>query len=155
MEYSFEQYPTTRTYYKQLPHFRYLVWDDDILVAQMGIEHRVIALGKQAARIFGIVDLCVDDEYRSQGIASTLLQKLETLGETSNIDFVVLFADDHGLYKKNNYQVVNNTYRWLMINDHESLGVTNRTMPDTVMVKPLGYKSWNNKAIVDFMGHVF
>ncbi len=155
LKYCFEQYPSTRSYYKQIPHFRYLVWDDDILVAHCGVEHRVIALGKQPIRILGIVDLCVNEEYRSKGIASDILEKVEFLGEKGTVDFIVLFADDHSLYEKNGYQLVNNPCRWLMINEHQSLGVTSRTLPDTVMVKPLSFKAWDESKMVDFMGHVF
>jgi hypothetical protein len=39
---SFPDYPRDRSYYKLLPQFLYLVWEGENLIAQMGVEHRVI-----------------------------------------------------------------------------------------------------------------
>ncbi len=68
----FPEYLSDRIYYKQYPHFRYLGWNHDNLVAQMGVEHRVISLGKDPVRVFGIVDLCVNPDYRNKGFAREL-----------------------------------------------------------------------------------
>jgi ribosomal protein S18 acetylase RimI-like enzyme len=77
---SFPEYPQDRIYYKLLPQFRYLVWMGEKLIAHMGIEHRVITNGGKPVRIFGIIDLCVSKQYRSQKIATKLLHQVESLG---------------------------------------------------------------------------
>ena len=61
---SFPKNTKPRSYYKQLPHFRYLAFDRDTLVAHMGIEHRVIRVGDSVFTIFGVVDLCVKQSDR-------------------------------------------------------------------------------------------
>jgi hypothetical protein len=67
---SFPNFPLVRSYYKRLPQFRYLVWENENLIAHMGIEHRVITNTGIPARIFGVIDLCVASSYRSQKIAT-------------------------------------------------------------------------------------
>ena len=153
LQQAFWQFPDQRIYYKQVPHFRYLVWDEDILAAQVGVEFRIIALNNQPVRIFGIMDLCVDSEYRSQNIGSNLLEKIEAEGLKHNIDFILLFAGDQRIYKNQGYQQVNNTCKWLLINNHQSLGVVHRNI--NLMVKQLGFKQWKEGVLADLLGFVF
>jgi GNAT superfamily N-acetyltransferase len=151
---SFPDYPLDRSYYKLLPQFRYLVWKDDNLIAQMGIEHRVITNTGIPARIFGLIDLCVASSYRSQKIATTLLQQIEEVGRMSRIDFLVLFADDSRLYAENGYQRVANLCRWMKIDEHQTCGVGEESLSDCMMVKQLGEQIWQN-GIVDLLGYLF
>lgn len=74
-----------RSYFKQLPHFRYLAYEDGILVGQMGVDHRVISVSEQVFIIFGVIDLCVSSDYQDRGIASTLLKRLSALAEDKQI----------------------------------------------------------------------
>lgn len=154
LQQSFPDYPLERSYYKQLPQFRYLVWLGESLIAHVGIEHRVITNGNVPVRIFGLIDLCVDPQYRSQGIATTLLQQIEKLGKASSIDFLVLFADNHRLYTTNGYQRVGNVCRWLMIDEHQILGIAERSLADCMMVKQIAERIWRD-GIVDLLGYLF
>lgn len=120
----------------------------------MGIEHRVITNTGIPARIFGIIDLCVDPQYRSQKLATTLLQQAEALGRSNAIDFLVLFADDHRLYAANSYQRVTNTCRWIMIDEHSTIGVAERSLADCMMVKQIAARTWQ-EGLVDMLGYVF
>jgi GNAT superfamily N-acetyltransferase len=151
---SFPDYPRDRSYYKLLPQFRYLVWEGENLIAQMGVEHRVITNTGIPVRIFGLIDLCVASSYRSQKIATTLLQQIEELGRTSKIDFLVLFADDSRLYAENGYQRVANICRWLKVDEHQTLGVGEGSLSDCMMVKQIGEQTWQS-GIVDLLGYLF
>jgi GNAT superfamily N-acetyltransferase len=151
---SFPDYPLDRSYYKLLPQFRYLVWAGDNLIAQMGIEHRVISNTGIPLRIFGVIDLCVDPDYRSQKIATTLLQQAEELGKTSKVDFAILFADDSRLYTKNGYQRVANICRWMKVDEHQTFGIGAESMSDCMMVKQLDKQTWQ-AGIVDLLGYLF
>jgi len=151
---SFEEYPRARTYYKQVPTFRYLVYDNAILTGHLAVEHRMINVGGEPSCIFGVADLCVRDGYQDQKIASNLLEALETLGKKHQIDFIVLIAQNHQLYQNNGYQLSTNTCRWLMINEHQTLGVNHRNIDDCLMIKPLQNKQWN-QGLIDFLGHIF
>ena len=64
----FPGYPS-RSYFKLPPHFRYIAMTGGVLVAQMGVELRVIRVGSNVLRTFGVVDLCVRQGERSHGLA--------------------------------------------------------------------------------------
>ena len=76
-----------RSYYKQLPHFRFLVFEGENLIGHMGVDHRVILVGETPNYIFGIIDLCIDINFQNKNIASTLLEEITILGLKNNIDF--------------------------------------------------------------------
>ena len=150
----FPEYPKERSFFKQVPSFRYLVWDEDVLVANLGVDHRMINMNDELVSIFGIVDLCVSIQFQSQQIASTLLAQLEELARQSNIDFLVLVTGEHQFYRKQGFELVQNTCRWLIINRDKSLGIGHRRISESLMVKPLGIKSWE-EGLVDFLGVIF
>ncbi len=150
----FPGYPKGRTYYKQLPNFRYLAYQDHQLIGHLAVEHRMIAIDQQPFSIFGVVDFCVATKFRGRRSASTLLRKLEELGKEHQIDFILLTASDYQLYLNNGYQLHSNTCRWLFISDHQTLGVKNQHLSDTILVKALAEKKWS-AGTVDFLGPVF
>ena len=71
---SFTGYPS-RSYFKLPPHFRYLAMAGGELAAQMGVELRVIRVGSNVVRTFGVVDLCVRESERSCGLAGRCWRK--------------------------------------------------------------------------------
>ena len=151
---SFPEYPEGRSFLKQLPDFRLLAWDEDHLIAHMGVEHRLISNSAKLLRIFGIADLCVATEHQNQKVATRLILELETLAQIYGIDFLMLFAKDHELYLANGFELVQNDCQWLMIQGCQTLGITHRKVADSLMIKSLGGKPWED-GLVDFLGHVF
>ncbi len=152
---SFEQYPEDRIFYKQVPSFRFLMWDKGKLVGQVGVIFRVVALGKTPIRIFGLMDLCVDSEYQNRKIASMILEATEALGKENGIDFMLLFSGIQNFYIQQDFKVASNSCRWVFIKDYETLGVLNRQIPETLLYKRLSDKLWNNQVDLDLMGFVF
>ncbi len=150
----FPAYPKGQSFYKQIPAFRFLVYDKKKLVGHLAVHYRMMNIGGLHAPTLGVSDLCVANSHRSKTIASTLLNELELLGKKNKIDFIILVAQNHKLYKKNGYKMVNNTSRWLLINGHQSLGVMHGQLERCIMVKPIGDKKWN-KGILDFLGPIF
>lgn len=150
----FSGYPKGRTYLKQLPSFRYLVYQKNQLIGHLAVEHRMIAMDQKPYAVFGVVDICIAADHRDKNIASTLLHQLEQLGIENNIDFVILTATEHSFYLKNGYKLFSNNCRWLFINEHQTLGVKNGHLSEALLIKPLGTVKWS-KGIVDFLGTVF
>lgn len=150
----FAEYPQERIYYKQLPHFRVVARDAGELVGQVGVEHRAVSAGGRPATIFGVVDLCVAASHRSRGVGSALLGEVERLARECAVDYVVLFADDHRVYLANGYRVAANPCRWVMIDEHRTLGIADRPLADCFMVKPVAGPDWPDGE-VDLLGHVF
>ena len=150
----FPEYQRERSYYKQIPHFRMLVLDQDRVIAQMGVDHRVISVGKRPVRIFGIIDLCVDTKVRGKGIASELIDRATDLASSHEIDFLFLLADDHRVYKNSGFVTVDEVCQWLRIHDHCNYGVAMERMTDTMMFKKIGSKDWP-AGPVDLLGYMF
>ena len=151
---SFSVYPEGRTYFRQVPTFRYLMWDGEILVAQLGVDYRMMNNGGQCIRTFGIVDLCVSEPYRHRGIAAELLDQLERLGQEHHIDFIILWAKDRSFYQKKGFIEVSNPCKWLLIQGDESQGLLHRRVGEGLMVLRLGKKEWR-EGTLDYLGHIF
>ena len=154
LEKAFPTYPQGQYFYNQLPSFRYLVWNDDELVAHVGIDHRVIRLGDKIFKVFGMVDLCVEEKYQSQKIGSSLLEKIEEEAKAYEIDFLLLVAEQFDLYTRNGFKVVENTSKWLMLRNQHSFGILHRKLKNCILYKPVNDKEWT-EGTLDFLGTVF
>lgn len=148
-------YPENRIFFKQLPHFRLLVMDNDKLVGQAGLDYRVMNLNGELIRVLGVIDLCVKEEYRSQGIASQLLKYLDDFSQNNNIDFILLFADDPSVYKRNGFMSAHNECRWLKINDDSMTSLSmGQEVIGELMIKETGSLSWSDGSL-DLLGYLY
>ena len=152
---SFGQFPKDRIFLKQVPSFRLLVWENEKLIAQCGVVFRIMSLNESPLRIFGIMDLCVDIDYQNQKIGSNLLQHIEEIAAENNIDFILLFGGTNNFYLQNDFQLVHNNCRWVLIKEYATMGIMTRPIPDTLLVKSISGKKWNDKALLDTMGFIF
>ena len=143
-----------RSYYKQLPHFRYLAFAEDLLVAHLGVDYRVIRVGDSVFKIFGVIDLCVKYSYRQQGIASKLLSSLTGLAREKSIEFLFVVVKDNRIYLKNGFDDISNYCSWLRIHEHKNYGVAVEKIEGEFMVKQTGDKQWENEPI-DLLGYMF
>ena len=137
-----------------LPHSRYLVWLDDELIAHASIHHRQILIGDSPTRIFGISHLCVAAEHRSQCIATILLNQIESLAYSGNVEFLLLFAEDSRLFTANEYQQAENLCRWVELREGKMVAIAEGTLAPYLMVKPLGSLAWQ-AGLVDLLGPAF
>ncbi|XVV17650.1 GNAT family N-acetyltransferase [Actinoplanes sp. CA-131856] len=149
----FPGYPE-RSYFKIPPHFRYVLTDGPAALAHLGVELRVIRVGEQILRTFGVVDLCVRADHRGQGLASRLLDELTGYAAACGMDFVILFADDDSLYLRHGFARVGNPLSWVKINDHRVIGLAQGVTPHELMVRPVSGMPWPPGEI-DLLGHVF
>ncbi len=150
----FSGYPKGRTYLKQLPQFRLLTSIEDRIVGHLAVEFRLISLDHTAYKIFGIADLCVHPDYQSRRIGSRMIEKLEKLAKLSEVDYLILIADQPEYYKRMGFIVAKNTCRWVVINNNKTLGVAHRNLHECLMVKPIGDRQWRG-GLLDFLGHIF
>jgi predicted acetyltransferase len=149
-------YPEDRIYFKQLPQFRFLAFNqENQLIGQVGLDYRVMNLNGKPVRILGVIDLCVSPNTRSQGVGSTLLLEIDKFSAGRNIDFILLFADNMTLYLKNGYTPVKNKCKWLKI-DNE-IQITNGIgfeQFDGLMIKNVGKIDWIEGEL-DFLGYLY
>ncbi|MBK8352401.1 MAG: GNAT family N-acetyltransferase [Saprospirales bacterium] len=71
-----------RHYFKQLPHFRFLAYEDDMLVGHVAIDYRMMRLNDTPIKVVGVIELCVLEERRNHYIGGFLLEEVEKLAKT-------------------------------------------------------------------------
>jgi len=146
-------YPLDRMYYKQMPHFRYLAYDEETLIAQVGLDYRAMNLNGSAIKVLGIIVLCVKKEYRGKNLASILLNKIDDFAKLHNVDFLLLFADTETVYLRNGFIRTKNICKWLKINEYETLGIGEEAIEE-LMVKKIGQKEWED-GYLDLLGYLY
>lgn len=149
-------YPEDRIYFKQLPHFRFLAFNEENqLVGQVGLDYRVMNLDGEPVKVLGVIDLCVSPNSRSEGIGSSLLSEVDQFSQGRDVDFILLFADDKTLYKKKGYTSVENKCTWLKVDNesHISKGVGHESLKE-LMVKNVGKKQWG-QGNLDLLGYLY
>lgn len=149
----FGVYPNDRSFYKQLPGFRFLAWDRAVLVGHLAAEFRIVNVGGNILPIFGVADLCVTPSRQQERIATQMLEQLEQLADSSGIEFILLTGSEPNVYQGMGFQRLERECRWLLINNLTTLGVIRRSV-NNIMIKPLGDRGWPEGEI-DFLGHIF
>lgn len=149
----FGVYPEGRTFYKQLPGFRYLAWDGDTLLGHLAGEFRIINVGGEVLPIFGVADLCVTPSRQQERIATQMLQELENLAREIDVDFILLTGSEPNVYKGMGFERLERSCSWLFLNNLKTLGVIRRSVSN-IMIKCLGKRPWPEGEI-DFLGHIF
>ena len=100
-----------------------------------------------------IGDICVLPAFQNQNIASEIIAKIESLGKENNLDLMMVTVTDTSLYTRNGFYTVDNICRWVILQNHSTLGVRERNLNNSLMIKNLGQSKWND-GIIDFMGHI-
>ncbi|SFS55263.1 GNAT family N-acetyltransferase [Paenibacillus sp. 453mf] len=149
-------YPTNRIYFKQLPHLRFLAFNqENQLVGHVGLDYRVMSLNGEPIKVLGIIDLCVSQNTRSIGIGTTLLLEVDKFSKVRNIDFILLFADNMTLYLNNGYKTVKNKCRWLKIDNESQIikGIGYESVNE-LMIKEVGKREWI-EGDLDLLGYLY
>jgi len=149
----FPNYSVNRSYYKQLPHYRALEYEDEQLVGYMGIDYRVVAVDAKPLKIFGVIDFCVAKNFRGNGIGNSMLSSLYSYAEAKDIEFIILIADDPRIYVNNGFKQIKSYSSWLRINEHVNYGVSVEYLSD-LYAKQVGQKIWP-VGHVDWLGYQF
>lgn len=143
-----------RSYFKQLPHFRFLAFTDGMLIGHLGIDHRMMSFNHIPHSVFGIVDLCVHEGYRNRGLGLKLLSAAESLAMRADVDAMVLLAQDSRLYEKHRFVKLESVCQWLRVEEHTNFGVAVEEIKDELMVKPIA-SGFFACGPVDFLGYMF
>ncbi|WDH75253.1 GNAT family N-acetyltransferase [Exiguobacterium marinum] len=153
---SFEPLYHERSYFKQLPHLRLIAYDEQQhVIGQVGLDFRVMNLNGDPIRVFGIIDLCVQEEWQGRGIGGALMERVSALGDEHRIDFLLLFADRPDLYEQIGFHKVSNTCTWLQIDDQNQTTRGIGEAPfDELMVKTVGDKQWT-EGTLDLLGYLY
>jgi GNAT superfamily N-acetyltransferase len=144
-----------RTYFKQLPHYRLLLKDEQKLICQLGLDYRIMKLGEQPIKVLGVIDLTILPERQGQGLGTKLLQRLDVIvsKHINNIDFLFLAADKHKFYEKCGYRLVKQKVKWLAIEEHVNYGFQEKEFDDCLMIKQVGKLEWDDSLELDMFGY--
>jgi len=141
-------------YFKQLPHYRLLAYEDEMLIGHLGVDYRIMRLNDQPIKVFGVIELCVLEEKRNHYIGSFLLEEVEKLAINANADFLFLFSKVGSVYEKHNFKYVENICTWLKIHQHRSIGIADEFLKDEMMVKEISNKKWE-AGNLDLLGYLY
>ena len=144
-----------RTYFKQLPHYRLLLKDNNKLIGQLGLDYRVMTLGKQPITVLGIIDLTILPFFQRQGFGTKLLRELDeiVLNHIQNVDFLFLVADKHKFYENCGFKLIKQKVKWFAIEDHINYGFQEKEFDDCLMIKKIGKTEWNENLELDMLGY--
>jgi len=141
-------------YYKQLPHYRLLAYEDEMLIGHLAVDYRMMRLNDQLIKVFGLRSFCVFEERRNHYIGSFLLEEAEKLAEAANADFLFVFSTIGGIFKKHDFKHVDNICTWLKIDEHKSTGIGDGFLKEEIMIKQISHKKWET-GNVDFLGYLY
>jgi len=155
LSHCFPDYPKNAIFFNQLPSFRYLAQFDQKLIGHLGVDFRVINNGGQLFKVLCISDVCVHSDFRDQLLASEMLHQLEKDAQQKQIEFAILIANDSSVYRNLGYKSCSNSFRWMMIQHHKSLGIVQRNLGENgFMVKSISDKNWSDQ-LTDLLGPIF
>ena len=143
----------SNSYGKQLPYMRFLEYRGTEIVAFMSVDYRVLRNENEIYRVLGVVNLCVEEEHRNQGIGTAMLKKIAEYAEEKDIDFIVLLSDHDKYYTDRGFKNVTSINSWLRIHEHKNYGVAVEEVND-LYVKSVKGKSWVS-GHVDWLGYIY
>jgi hypothetical protein len=65
-----------RSYFKQLPHYRLLLWRNDKLTGQLSIDYRVMNLNNEPVKVFGVEDVFNKTTLQGKRKGTNLIHQL-------------------------------------------------------------------------------
>lgn len=151
---AFPSYPADEIYYKQMPCFHLLAWDEQDLIGHASVHHRQIYVDNHPVRIFGVADLCVSGMKRHQGVGKSLLDELNALGQKGNIEYIVAITDEHEFYEKQGFKSIQARARWILLSQNQMLGINERAFNQDLYIRSINQEKWP-AGVIDFMGPLF
>lgn len=144
-----------RTYFKQRPHYRLLLKDNENLMGQIALDYRVMLLNHQPIHVLGLIDVAVFPEFQGRGCATQLMFKLLEIAQNFhwNIDFLFLVSEHHAFYEKFGFQLTPQQVTWLVTVNHVNYGIKKEFVDDCLMYKQIGQKIWQDHAELDLLGY--
>lgn len=119
-----------KRYHFELPAHRWLIREEDVLVAHLAIHDKTFQSEGKSIPFLGVAEVCVAPSHRGRGLVKAMLREAEARFRT--VPFAILLGDP-GVYASSGYRLVGNVY--FPASD------AGKPSPD-VMVKALGHDDW-------------
>lgn len=146
-----------RAYFKQLCHYRLLLWLDDKIIGHLGIDYRVMNLNNEIVTVFGVVGLAILPTHQGKGYGTRLMREFERIAvmHKGNIDFLFLVTDVPAFYERLGFTKTRLTIQWLKIHQGKNYGLGNEHITDSdFMFKKIGDKDWCDGEL-DMLGYMY
>ncbi|UTM59090.1 GNAT family N-acetyltransferase [Photobacterium sp. CCB-ST2H9] len=150
---AFQDHQVNRSYFKQLPHSRMLTYSGEQLIGHMGLDYRVIRVGDAVLKILGVIDFCVSEHARGQGIGSSMLATLSAYAKTRDVDFLMLMSEHTHFYCRHGFQQVTAHHSWLRLHEHQNYGIGFEPLNE-LLIQPVSGLEWPSGHI-DWLGYMF
>mgnify|MGYP003625087740 CR=1 FL=1 len=111
-------------FYNEMPAHRYILWDKEHLIAHIAVHDKNVLVDGIEYAISGIAEVCVEANYRKQGLVKTLLTHVHQDRMQYGDAYSILFGDTE-IYASSGYRVVNNLKA---LNRNKAWSVTGHTM---------------------------
>ena len=90
-----------KRYHHESPALRFMVFDDELLVAHLAVHRKTMQVDEAAVRFIGIAEVCVHPSFRRQGLARRLVSHAEAAH--ADWPYALLFGDLE-VYESSGYQ---------------------------------------------------
>ncbi|MGF1727642.1 GNAT family N-acetyltransferase [Photobacterium nomapromontoriensis] len=122
-------------YYNEMPQHRYMLWENNDLVAHIAVHDKQVFVNGSSQPICGIAEVCVHPEHRGKGAVKQLLGKIHHARIANGDAFSILFGDEEvyassGYHCINNLKALNLSKEWL-VTGHTMVHSLNKKWPDT------------------------
>ena len=144
-----------RTFFKQLPHYRLILTDENKVIGQVAIDYRIMNLNGEIVRVFGVIDLAIYPKRQGEGLGTKLMLELEKISSANqnNIDFLFLVTDKPAFYERLGYKKTKLQVTWLKINQGKNHGLTTEEVNDCdLMFKEVSGRKWSDGQL-DMLGY--
>ncbi|MCH2161787.1 MAG: GNAT family N-acetyltransferase [Phycisphaerales bacterium] len=137
-----------RRHFTEEPRHRWLVRQDDELVAHVAVHDKTVQSESGSIHLLGIAEVCVAPECRRRGLVGRMLQRVHAWGLDREFDVAFLFGKVQ-YYGSSGYRAVPNPLRVTNPNGE----VIEKVFPNA-MVRPLASKAWPD-GLIDLCGPEF
>jgi predicted acetyltransferase len=139
----------THRFYLEPSNFRWLIRDKDQIIANMVVYDKTIVSGGKKFRIAGIGDVCVEPDYRGNGLVGRLLSEVHAWAKNRGFAFTLLFGKIE-IYQSSGYMPCANNFKLI---DYKTN--TEEIKPiENAQYLPLGDKPWP-ASLIDLQGMIF
>ncbi len=142
-----------RSYFQNRHHLRVIARDGDAIIGHIALSIRAIRMGDTLLDSVGIAEVATHPDHRGKGIASALMEEALTAARATIADVCILFGDEK-LYAGVGFQAKTNRTLTISMHNQRSGPQENRA-GDKLMVLPLRDITWDDNALIDFIGFAF
>lgn len=136
-------------YFKELPQHRWMIKDDDKIIAHVAVHDKDIESEKGIMKTGGIAEVCVHPDYRGMGFVKRMLAVIHEWLKDNGFDFAMLYGDVN-VYRSSGYYSIKNEIKYL---DH----ITNEwksEVSEDAMVASINRDDWPD-GLININGPTF